>query len=112
VRVRKAFSPALRGKNVVVAEDVVNSSTTSREVVEAALRCGARVTAVLAIWNRGGVRMVPPYEVPIHALIDEELVIYPPGTPCPLCERGVPLRTDLGHGGDPPPGRASQRPLA
>lgn len=99
------FPLALRGRRVIVAEDIVNQATTSRRVVEAVMLAGGVVTGVVALWNRGGERVVTvpipgsprAVEVPIVALVEERLDAWEPGE-CPLCAAGVPINSALGHG--------------
>ena len=101
---RRDFPLWIRGRNVLIAEDVVNDAHTARRVAAAVIANGGIVTGVVALWNRGPERkLVFPVpdtsrrvEIPIIALVEERLDAWEKSE-CPLCRDGVPFSVDLGH---------------
>ncbi len=75
------------GEKVVVIEDVVTTGRSTREVIEVATECGAKVIAVGAIVNRSH---NIDFGVPFAFLVKEAIENYRPDD-CPLCKAGQPL---------------------
>ncbi|WKZ28745.1 MAG: hypothetical protein QY323_04395 [Patescibacteria group bacterium] len=97
----RGFELAVRGRTVVVAEDIVNRASTSTRLMQLITAAGGEVVAIGAIWNRGSITalMQPNARhklVPIVSLHDEELAAWT-RVDCPLCAQNVPIST-LGHG--------------
>lgn len=95
----RGYDRIVHNKNVVVIEDILNSGKSSRETIEAVRQAGGRVVALAAIYNRGGVTKeeltVPRF---VH-LVDRKLNRWP-AHECPLCAKGIPINTKLGHGAE------------
>lgn len=99
MQLRRGF--ALRpGERVLVAEDVVTTGGSVREVIVLARQAGAEVCGVFAIVDRSGgaidfgVRFVPAVTLQVRT--------YTPAA-CPLCRRGVPLEKPGSRGLQAPP---------
>lgn len=96
---RAGFSDHLKGKRVLVVEDLLTTGGSVVKVCREAERLGAEIIGVSAIVNRGGVTAeqlgVPRLEslasVSFTAVDADE---------CELCESGVPIVEDIGHGAD------------
>jgi orotate phosphoribosyltransferase len=92
---RRGFNERVRGKNIIVAEDVVTTGGSVREVIAAVNDNGGIVKAVAAIIDRSnntdfGVR----YEYVYSADFDT----YDPDN-CPLCKEGKLKAVKPGSGG-------------
>ncbi|MGB3073575.1 MAG: phosphoribosyltransferase family protein [Candidatus Moraniibacteriota bacterium] len=95
--IKRGSDKLIQGKRVLVAEDVINTGGSVRKTIEAVRQCGGVVVGVGALCNRGGVTMqdldvpkfVPLMEVTLDAWDEAD---------CPLCERGVPINTEVGKG--------------
>lgn len=95
--IKRGFDKLIVGKRTLGIEDVCNTGGSIAKVVTSAKKSGANVLAVAALCNRGGVT-AEQLDVPeVFALIDAPLEAYD-ASECPLCKRGVPINTDLGHG--------------
>jgi orotate phosphoribosyltransferase len=98
--IKRGYDEIIKGKNTLVVEDLVTTGGSLRKVVEAVRSVGGNVVAAVAICNRGAVtrEMVgnPPEFV---SLLTVDLEQWPEDD-CELCERGIPVNTDVGHGKD------------
>lgn len=96
--VRRGYDELLRGKNVLVVEDLVTTGGSLKKVVAAARGVGGTVVAAVAVCNRGQVTkdMVgnPPEFV---SLLTVHLDQWPEAE-CDMCKRDIPINTDVGHG--------------
>ena len=73
------------GETVVVAEDVITTGGSTREVIDAVRTRGARVVAVGCVVDRSG--GAADLGVPLRSLLSLDIPTYPPAT-CPMCARG------------------------
>jgi len=73
------------GEAVVVAEDVITTGGSTREVIDAVRTRGARVVAVGCIVDRSG--GAADLGVPLRSLLALDIPTHPPAT-CPMCARG------------------------
>jgi orotate phosphoribosyltransferase len=91
MRFRRGFSVP-RGARVLVAEDVVTTGKSTREVIQAVRAQGGRVVGVAALVRRGtsSLETRGRGRIPFHALISLRLPACEPAR-CPLCREGVPL---------------------
>lgn len=98
--IKRGYDEIIKGKNVLVVEDLVTTGGSLRKVVEAARAVGGSVIGAVAICNRGDVtkEMVgnPPEFVSLLTVHLEQW----PEADCELCQRGIPVNTDVGHGKD------------
>jgi len=74
-----------RDETVVVAEDVITTGGSTREVIDAVRTRGARVLAVACVVDRSGGSA--DFGVPLRSLLALDIPTYPPAT-CPMCARG------------------------
>lgn len=80
---RRGFALA-PGERVVVAEDVVTTGKSTREVIEVARSLGAHVVAVGSLVDRSG---GADLGVPRHSLLALDVPTWAAGE-CPLCRQG------------------------
>lgn len=94
-RGHKAF---IKGKRVLVVEDVVTTGGSVKKVVEAVREAGGEVIGVAALCNRGNVKAEDIGSVPrFCALLNLKLDSWDEAT-CPFCKQNVPINTDVGKG--------------
>lgn len=95
---KRGYDSFLKGKNVLVLEDLTNTGISVKKTVEAVRRAGGKVSAVCVMVNRNPKNVnaqmmgAPFYELGIFPA-----VAYP-GDKCPLCEKNIPINTKIGHG--------------
>ncbi len=76
-----------QGANVVVAEDVVTTGGSVKEVIELVKSQGANVVAVASIVDRSNGKV--DFGVTYRALLTMEVISYE-ADECPLCKSGIP----------------------
>lgn len=82
------FEDYIRGKNVFVDEDVVNSGGSGKRVVDMLRGLGANVLGLQCIWNRDARTEKDVGDVPVLlSLVEYQLSMYP-AAKCPHCPGG------------------------
>lgn len=95
--IKRGYDKLLPGKNILVAEDVLNTGGSVLKVIQEAKKHRATVIGVAALCNRGAVT-AQDLEVPeIKALIDVNLEAWEAKS-CPLCQKKVPINLSVGKG--------------
>jgi orotate phosphoribosyltransferase len=84
---RRGFGLA-PGENVIVAEDVLTTGGSVREMITLVQEAGAKVAGVASLADRSETTLQFPARK--ESLLRLPLVTYPPDN-CPLCEQGLPL---------------------
>jgi orotate phosphoribosyltransferase len=96
--IKRGYDELIKGKNVLVVEDLVTTGGSLRKVIDAARAAGATVVGAVAVCNRGEVtaEMIgnPPEFI---SLLTVQLDQWP-AAECELCQSGIPVNTDVGHG--------------
>jgi len=95
---RRGYDKIIKGKNVLVIEDLTTTGISVKKVVAAVKSAGGNVAAVGVMVNRDPENVnAESIGAPFSALgvlkaeaIDAEK--------CPLCQKGVPINTKVGHG--------------
>ncbi len=93
---RRGYDRLIRGKPIVILEDILTTGISVRRVVEAARDAGATVAAVAALCNRGGVTAVDIGNVPRLISLTELPLESWEEKDCPLCARGVAFNQSVG----------------
>ena len=94
---RRGYDALVRGRRVLVVEDVVNTGGSLAEAIRAVRAAGGVVVGATALCNRGGVTAAD-LDIPVlHALLELSLDSWS-AEECPLCRRGVPVNTQVGKG--------------
>lgn len=97
-KIRPSFAKAIRGKHVLVSEDILNTGGSAHAVIKTVQEAGGIIAGVAAIVNRGGVTCDQLGNVPfVVSVVNIDLDNYP-AEKCPYCKRGIPINTDVGHG--------------
>lgn len=101
------YDKVVRGRNVLVVEDVVNTGGTAMASAHSVMVAGGVVVGVAVLWNRGADdELTLPnvgggvMKLPITALVHHPLPAYTESQ-CRErgpCARGVPLNVNFGHG--------------
>jgi len=98
--IRRGYDEVIKGKKVLVVEDLTTTGGSVAKVVDAARKAGAEVIAAIAICNRGDVTKEAAGNPPrFESLVTVHLEQWPEAE-CELCERGIPVNIDVGHGKD------------
>ncbi len=96
--IKRGYDKLIRGKRVLVVEDVLTTGESVRKVVQAVRSAGGDVVGVAALCNRGSVTARDLADAPeLFALVDIPLDAWDEAA-CPLCARGVPVNVDVGKG--------------
>ena len=95
---RRGYDEIVRGKNVLVVEDLTTTGGSIKKVVEVARDAGATVIGAIAIVNRGGVTRAAVGNPPIFLSLVELHLESWDESDCDLCKKGIPVNTDIGHG--------------
>jgi len=102
-RFTRGYDQKIRGKRILVAEDVFTTGASARDVVRLVQENGGEVMGVTGICNRGNVTAKEVGNVPFfHTLLassnfedDKELHTWTQN--CPLCLQNKPPHEQLGH---------------
>ena len=86
----------------LIVDDILTTGSSLKKVVESTERIGCRIVSACVLVNRGGVTArdicaSPKVNLHLDALATMSLTSWAPDA-CPLCEAGIPVDTDLGHG--------------
>jgi orotate phosphoribosyltransferase len=96
--IKRGYDEVIKGRKTLVVEDLVTTGGSLRKVVEEARRVGADVVGAVAVCNRGAVTREMVGNPPVfESLLTVHLEQWPAES-CELCERNIPINTDVGHG--------------
>lgn len=108
-RLARNYDKVVRGRRVLVVEDVINTGGTAMAAAHSVIMAGGTVIGVSVIWNRGASdKLTLPdagggvMELPISALVHRPLPSYSEED-CSRygpCSRGVQLSVNFGHGAE------------
>lgn len=96
----RGYEKYVKGKNVLVVEDIVTTGVSVKKVVKTVKEAGGKIVEVCSMANINtdpksitdriiGARFSSLAELPV--VLYEE-------TKCDLCDRNIPINTNLGHG--------------
>jgi len=95
---KRGYDALVKGKNVLVVEDLTTTGGSVKKVVEEVRKAGGKVVGVYVLLNRNpGEVDRKMMDAPFFALSELKADAYEEKN-CPLCERGVPINTEVGHG--------------
>lgn len=96
--IKRGYDKLIAGKKVLVVEDLTTTGGSVKKVVEATRAAGAEVAGVVVLCNRGHVTEADIGKPPkLVSLVSLDLESWDAGE-CELCEKGIPVNTDVGHG--------------
>lgn len=87
----------VNNKKVLVIEDTLNTGQSALKAIDSVKNAGGDVIGLFALCNRGNVTTEDIHIPQINALIDLDLPRWSPDN-CPLCNKQVPINTEVGHG--------------
>lgn len=95
---KRGYDALVRGKNVLVIEDLTNTGGSVLKVVNTARDAGANITAVGVMVNRSPDTVDEEmFNAPFFSLGVLKAEAFDVNT-CPLCEKNIPINTSVGHG--------------
>lgn len=98
--IRRGYDKLIAGKRTLIVEDLMTTGGSVRKVISAARAAGADVVGAIVIANRGGVTKSMVGDPPrLESLVHLDLEQWP-ADQCVLCQRDIPVNTDVGHGRD------------
>jgi orotate phosphoribosyltransferase len=95
---RRGYDKIVKGKKVLVIEDLTATGISVKKVVQAVKNAGGKVVAVGVMVNRDPEHINSAFVgAPFAALgvLKAEAI---EENKCPLCKKGVPVNTAVGHG--------------
>jgi orotate phosphoribosyltransferase len=92
---RSNFKDYLKGKRVILIEDIITSGISVVKTCQSVTKCGGEVVGIACIWNRkpGLIilnNLTDKKRIPIYSLVTEKVDAWIPKE-CPLCKEGEPL---------------------
>ncbi|HLC76197.1 MAG TPA: phosphoribosyltransferase family protein [Candidatus Peribacterales bacterium] len=95
---RRRYDRFVKGKKTLVVEDITNTGGSAKKVVETVKAAGGIIVALCVMVNRDPKNITSEtMGAPFDALGIIEAEAYDEST-CPLCKKGVPINTEVGHG--------------
>jgi orotate phosphoribosyltransferase len=94
---RRGYDALVRGRRVLVVEDILTTGGSVRLVLAAVDAAGGATVGVGALCNRGGVTAEALGAPDLFCLSAVPLESFAPEE-CPLCAAGVPVNTRVGKG--------------
>jgi orotate phosphoribosyltransferase len=95
---RRGYDVIVKGKKVLVIEDLTTTGISVKKVVNAVRLAGGTVVAVCVMVNRDPIHVTSEtVGAPFTSLsvLEADAV---DAKDCPLCKKGVPINTSVGHG--------------
>jgi orotate phosphoribosyltransferase len=94
---RRGYDEMVRGRRVLVVDDIVNTGHSVRQTADAVRAAGGDVVACAAFVTRGNVD-AGGIGVPAFVYLLEERIPAWPAAGCRLCRDGIPVNTRYAHG--------------
>ncbi|NMB83806.1 phosphoribosyltransferase [Candidatus Roizmanbacteria bacterium] len=95
---RRGYDKYVKGKKVLVIEDLTTTGISVKKTVEATKKAGGIIVAVCVMVNRNPQNVNSKlFGAPFYALGEFPAKAYEENV-CPLCKRGIPINTIVGHG--------------
>lgn len=95
---RRNYDQLVKGKKVLVVEDITNTGGSAKKTLEAVNEVGGLVLAVAVIANRNPEAVNAEYfGVPFYPLSVFKAENFEESD-CPMCRDGIPINTKVGHG--------------
>jgi orotate phosphoribosyltransferase len=94
----RGYGNLVAGKDVLVIEDLTTTGGSVKKTIAAVRDAGGTVIRVCVMVNRDPARVnEQSIGVPFKSLAVLEVPSYK-AADCPLCEKGIPINTEVGHG--------------
>ena len=95
---RRRYDRHVKGKKTLIVEDITNTGGSAKKVVDTVKAAGGNIVALCVMINRDPTNInSDTMGAPFYPLgvIEAEAI---DAAECPLCKKGVPVNTDVGHG--------------
>ncbi len=94
----RGYEAFVKGKKVLVVEDLVTTGGSVVKVVNAVKKAGGNVVDVCVMVNKNPEAVnSTTLGIPFSSLSEYPIPVYAPEV-CPLCKSGVPVNITVGHG--------------
>lgn len=94
----RGYEKFVKGKKVLIVDDIATSGSTARKAIELVKRLGGEVIAFAVFVNRNPQEVSTSFlGAPFVALDSVQIPSYA-ADDCPLCRAGKPINTSVGHG--------------
>lgn len=94
----RGYDRLIKRKRVLVIEDLTTTGGSVRKVVDTVKAAGGKVIAVAVMVNRDSQHVTAKVVgAPLFALGVLKAQAFDPAA-CPLCKKGIPVNTSVGHG--------------
>lgn len=94
----RGYDASVRGKNVLVIEDLTTTGGSVKKVVESVIAAGGKVVAVCVMVNRDPVNVTSEVVGGTFSALGILKAEAFDEDDCPLCRKGIPINTSVGHG--------------
>jgi orotate phosphoribosyltransferase len=92
---QRGYDSLVRGRNVLVVEDVVTTGASVSATLEAVRDAGGHCVGIMALCARAETDIVDCLGTSLQKLVYIPLTTYEPHE-CPLCTKGIPMSKGLG----------------
>lgn len=94
----RGYDKLIKGKKVLIIEDITQTGGSVKKIINLVKKAGGTVVAVSVMVNKETKNVTSEtLGAPFSSLAVLEIPSYPEET-CPLCKRGIPIDTRVGHG--------------
>lgn len=94
---RRGYDQLVKGKRVLVVDDIVNTGYSLRHTVQAVRKAGGNVVAGATLVSRGNVDAAGLEVDEFVYLLEYKIPAWPAAT-CKLCQQNIPINTQYAHG--------------
>ena len=96
---KRGYDFLVKNKRVLIVEDITTTGSSIKKVIRSVKKAGGRVIAASVMVNRD-TKLVnsKTIRVPFSSLTILKIPSYNASN-CPLCKKGIPINSSLGHGG-------------
>lgn len=94
---RRGYDQLVKGKRVLVVDDIVNTGFSLKQTVQAVRKAGGKVEAGAALVTRGNVEAKALGVDEFIYLLEYKIPAWPAAT-CKLCQQHIPINTQYAHG--------------
>lgn len=95
--IKRGYDKFIKGKNVLIVEDIINTGGSAKKVIQAVKNCGGEVIGLAVLANRGNLK-AKDFGIPkLRTLLNVSLNKYE-AEDCPLCKEGRPINVEIGKG--------------
>lgn len=96
--IKRGYDELIRGKRVLVVEDILTTGKSVKTVIETARQIPCEIVGVAALCNRGQITKEQIGNVPeLFSLLEVNLETWDPKD-CPMCQEKMPINTSVGKG--------------